>query len=190
MEQYWLLSMVLITERDHYAVLGVKRNADTAEIRTHYKALAKLYHPDKPTGDEAKFIRVNEAHAVLSDSELRQQYDEQLLPHAWQQQQHTSNMPRRNPHSHQQYYSRPRQRSHSFSGAQFSYSYGGGSTTTETFEVPSELAWALAAAAGMIFIPVAVCTCLPLCCMCWVARRCIKQRAGIAQTGTAQQQQQ
>ncbi len=63
---------------DYYKLLGVAKTASAAEIKKAYRKLALKYHPDKNNGDkaaEAKFKEVNEAYAVLSDSEKRQQYD-------------------------------------------------------------------------------------------------------------------
>ena len=65
-------------KRDYYEVLGVDRGADDDTIKKAYRKLAKTYHPDMNPGDkeaEAKFKEVNEAYAVLSDSEKRSAYD-------------------------------------------------------------------------------------------------------------------
>lgn len=59
-----------------YEVLGVTKEADTAEIKMQYKKRAQQLHPDKETGDKEKFQRLQEAYAVLSDSGRRKQYDE------------------------------------------------------------------------------------------------------------------
>ena len=61
--------------RNLYSILGVSKNADTAEIRTAYKQLAKEHHPDKG-GDPEKFKELSEAHEVLSNTERRQLYDQ------------------------------------------------------------------------------------------------------------------
>ena len=66
-------------KRDYYEVLGVEKNADEATLKKAYRALAKKYHPDMNPGDkeaEQKFKEVNEAYAVLSDSEKRAKYDQ------------------------------------------------------------------------------------------------------------------
>ena len=56
---------------DYYAVLGVKKNASEAEIKTAYRKLAMKYHPDRNQGNkeaENKFKEINEAYEVLSDA--------------------------------------------------------------------------------------------------------------------------
>jgi len=66
-------------KRDYYEVLGVDKGADDATLKKAYRKLAKQYHPDTNQGDEAaaeKFKEVQEAYAVLSDSEKRAQYDQ------------------------------------------------------------------------------------------------------------------
>ena len=66
-------------KRDYYEVLGVDKNADEGALKKAYRSLAKKYHPDMNPGDseaEQKFKEVNEAYAVLSDSEKRAQYDQ------------------------------------------------------------------------------------------------------------------
>lgn len=63
---------------DYYQVLGVAKTATSEEIKKAYRKLALKYHPDKNKGDkaaEAKFKEINEAYAVLSNKEKRQQYD-------------------------------------------------------------------------------------------------------------------
>ena len=63
---------------DYYKILGVSKNASQEEIKKAYRKLALQYHPDKNKGNKAaeeKFKEINEAYAVLSDKEKRQQYD-------------------------------------------------------------------------------------------------------------------
>jgi curved DNA-binding protein len=63
---------------DYYKILGVSSSASAEEIKKAYRKLALKYHPDKNNGDknaEARFKEINEAYAVLSDSNKRQQYD-------------------------------------------------------------------------------------------------------------------
>ena len=61
---------------DFYAILGIPMAADQAEIRSAYRILARLYHPDKGVGSSTeKFRQVNEAYETLVDPARRQQYD-------------------------------------------------------------------------------------------------------------------
>jgi DnaJ-class molecular chaperone len=64
--------------QDPYELLGVKRDATEAELRTAYHKLAKRYHPDlNPGKTEAaeRFKAINQAYDILSDKEKRAKYD-------------------------------------------------------------------------------------------------------------------
>jgi molecular chaperone DnaJ len=67
---------------DYYALLGVARDADEAEIKKAYRRLAMQYHPDRVEGGaaekraaEEKFKEITEAYEVLRDPEKRAAYD-------------------------------------------------------------------------------------------------------------------
>src|SRR6266545_1732621 len=62
---------------DHYAILGVARDASDDQIRSAYRKLARQYHPDVNSDDgaSARFREVTEAYEVLSDPQRRQRYD-------------------------------------------------------------------------------------------------------------------
>ncbi len=65
-------------KKDYYDVLGVKKDASDAEIKSAFRKLAKKYHPDlnKDNKDaEEKFKEVQEAYSVLGDKNKRSQYD-------------------------------------------------------------------------------------------------------------------
>lgn len=69
-----------------YEVLRVKRNASQVEIKSAYRTLAKLYHPDatarfmdssiaSPSSSGGDFIEIHNAYATLSDPDARAEYD-------------------------------------------------------------------------------------------------------------------
>jgi molecular chaperone DnaJ len=63
---------------DHYATLGVERNASEDEIKRAYRRLARQYHPDANKHDpaaEERFKEITRAYEVLSDSHKRRNYD-------------------------------------------------------------------------------------------------------------------
>ena len=64
--------------KDYYAILGVERSADDAEIKKVYRKLARKYHPDvsKEPDAEAKFKEISEAYMTLKDAEKRVAYDQ------------------------------------------------------------------------------------------------------------------
>ncbi|KAF1996491.1 DnaJ-domain-containing protein [Amniculicola lignicola CBS 123094] len=68
---------------DLYAVLGVPRNASTADIQKAFKNKIMTYHPDKAPKDDAaqeqakkKTADLNLAREILTDSEKRERYDD------------------------------------------------------------------------------------------------------------------
>lgn len=66
-------------DKDFYAVLGVKKDTSDADLKKAYRKLARQFHPDSNPGDakaEARFKEVSEAYSVLSDAELRGEYDQ------------------------------------------------------------------------------------------------------------------
>lgn len=61
-------------EPDHYALIGVGRNATLHEIRAKFRAKVLAEHPDKG-GDPKTFQALNKAYNVLTDSEKRKLFD-------------------------------------------------------------------------------------------------------------------
>jgi DnaJ-class molecular chaperone len=64
--------------RDPYEILGLKRGADDAAIKSAYRKLAKRHHPDLHPGDPKaaeRFQELNAANDLLSDTERRARFD-------------------------------------------------------------------------------------------------------------------
>lgn len=67
-----------IGSSDFYELLGVKKDADSKEIRRAFKKLALTMHPDKNIGDpdaHDEFIKINKAYEILKDPDTRKKYD-------------------------------------------------------------------------------------------------------------------
>ena len=63
---------------DLYTLLGLKTVATSVQIKKAYHKKALEWHPDKNKASDAKvkFQAIGEAHRILSDVELRAEYDE------------------------------------------------------------------------------------------------------------------
>ena len=63
--------------RDYYGILGVDKSATDAEIKKAYRRLARKYHPDVNSTEEAAetFREVSVAHEVLTDPDKRRVVD-------------------------------------------------------------------------------------------------------------------
>ncbi len=61
--------------KDYYEILGIQKTASKDEVKKAFRKLASKYHPDKKTGDEAKFKEISEAYSTLSDDKKRAEYD-------------------------------------------------------------------------------------------------------------------
>lgn len=60
---------------DYYKILGLEKGASRDEVKKAFRKLAAKYHPDKKTGDEAKYKEITEAYAVLGDEKKKAEYD-------------------------------------------------------------------------------------------------------------------
>jgi DnaJ-class molecular chaperone len=63
---------------DPYSILRVSRTASPEEIRRAFRELALRHHPDKNKNSEQstqKFMQLVEAYKVLSDENIRKEYD-------------------------------------------------------------------------------------------------------------------
>ncbi|KAI1082646.1 DnaJ domain-containing protein [Whalleya microplaca] len=79
--------------KDYYKILGVAHDADERQIKSAYKKLMKVHHPDKAAQQgiskeeaEKKMAGINEAYEVLSDPELRARFDRGDDPNSHEQQ--------------------------------------------------------------------------------------------------------
>lgn len=67
-----------MADQDYYEVIGVSKDADTAQIKAAYRDLALKFHPDRNQGNPGavdKMKALNEAYAVLADEKKRRDYD-------------------------------------------------------------------------------------------------------------------
>lgn len=67
-----------MSDKNYYKILGINELANTEEVKKAYRKLAFKYHPDRNSGNkdaEEKFKNINEAYAVLIDTNKRAQYD-------------------------------------------------------------------------------------------------------------------
>lgn len=66
-------------QKDYYQILSVIETAELAVIKATYKTLIHLYHPDRYDGDKdeahQKTIDILEAYRILSNPQLRDEYD-------------------------------------------------------------------------------------------------------------------
>jgi DnaJ-class molecular chaperone len=64
--------------RDPYEVLGLKKNADAAAIKSAFRKLAKKLHPDANKNDPKaaqRFAEINSAYEILGEEDKRKAYD-------------------------------------------------------------------------------------------------------------------
>ncbi len=77
-----MLEAEIGTERSHYDVLQVRRTATKEEIRSSFRRLVKIYHPDKNPKRipwaEARMRELLRAYEIVSDEERRLFYDQKV----------------------------------------------------------------------------------------------------------------
>ncbi|KAK6108007.1 DnaJ domain family protein [Brugia pahangi] len=73
-----------ISGKNYYDILGVKRDASIAEIKSAFYKLSKKYHPDAlrktkdVSIDTTIYLEIKDAYEVLKDKKKRQNYDSGL----------------------------------------------------------------------------------------------------------------
>lgn len=69
-------------KQDHYAILGVFRDASQEEIKRAYFEAAQRLHPDKnvAAGETELFLEIQKAYEILSNPKRRNLYDATLPP--------------------------------------------------------------------------------------------------------------
>lgn len=72
-------------QKDYYTILGVTRKTSKEEIKLNYRKLAKKYHPDTNTNQDAELIfkDVTEAYNILIDDEKKKVYDKQVIKYKY-----------------------------------------------------------------------------------------------------------
>lgn len=66
--------------KDYYKILELTYPSNEKEIKSSYRRLVKLYHPDtnKSEGADEKIKEINEAYSTLSDKNKKAEYDNTL----------------------------------------------------------------------------------------------------------------
>ena len=65
---------------DLYEILSIQPDANHNDIVKAYRKLAKIYHPDKTTGDTVKFQQINYAYNILINDTTKIQYNNMKKP--------------------------------------------------------------------------------------------------------------
>lgn len=80
--RFYVREVLLFPEADAYRVLGLQWQADSADIKRHYRALQRWLHPDRARDNwEAAFAaRVNQAWSQLRTDKARARYDAKRMP--------------------------------------------------------------------------------------------------------------
>ena len=77
--------ILALPEAQHYETLGLSERSTLPKIKSKFRTMARLLHPDKckiPQAHEA-FLRLQAAHAVLTDHTKRLEYDRERALGSW-----------------------------------------------------------------------------------------------------------
>ena len=63
--------------KNYYKILGVNKYSTTQNIKSAFRKLVKIYHPDVNSSEDAKkkFLDIYEAYEILSDKDKKNAYD-------------------------------------------------------------------------------------------------------------------
>ena len=64
--------------KDLYEELGLKKNATKNDIKSSYRSLVKIHHPDAG-GDKDRFLAIQNAWETLNDPIKKESYDKQFF---------------------------------------------------------------------------------------------------------------
>ena len=68
-----------VADKNSYQLLGVSRNATSAQVKKAYYKLARDFHPDKnPDANPHVFAAINTADTTLKGNDARENYDKRL----------------------------------------------------------------------------------------------------------------
>jgi DnaJ domain/PilZ domain len=80
-----IVRLPLLDSLDFYEVLQVSPNAEPETIHRVYRIMAARFHPDNAeTGDEERFLLLNDAYETLSDPDKRARYNSARHTHEYQ----------------------------------------------------------------------------------------------------------
>lgn len=80
---------------NYYEVLNIPFQADSSEIKSAFRKLMKIYHPDLSGKDErAKLLLIMNAYQILSDEYRRNLYDYELFSGNYENYESTVTLPR------------------------------------------------------------------------------------------------
>ncbi|WP_301101390.1 J domain-containing protein [Propionivibrio sp.] len=80
--RFFVEQVLLAPGADYYRLHGVTVRATDVEIKAHHRLLMRFLHPDREHSDEAwhtaAAARINQAYAILRDTDKRAQYNTQI----------------------------------------------------------------------------------------------------------------
>eukprot|EP01135_Chromosphaera_perkinsii_P009309 Nk52_evm1s1723 gene=Nk52_evmTU1s1723 len=72
---YEFASVAADVNPTYYEILQVKRHATNSEVKSSFRKMSMIYHPDKNDGDDTKFTEIRLAYESIGDLKVRRFYD-------------------------------------------------------------------------------------------------------------------